>query len=347
VKTLQSVQFLRGIAVLLVVLFHHSGFIERKYGLTPLAEVFRNGFAGMMLFFVLSGFIILTAHAGDLGRPARIGFYVGRRFIRIYPFYWLVLLASGGWRVFSGELSLKSLALNALLFKGTPSLIIPVSWTLAYEVVFYGLFIAFLINRKLGAVVFLIWLVSLAALWGGPVQLPWLIDPLYGLFLLGMATAWLVGHLSPLDDRWRDGIGWSALALGTAGFMATGYLYSHAHLPADAWPHHPLTLAGFGGSSALLLLASVSASVNQALGKVKWLCGLGNASYAIYLVHLQFGKLGWNLAKAAKLAMPGEPGIGMASVLLAWIVLFSLALGLVLHHRVEAPLLRWLRRAVA
>ena len=344
-KTLQSVQFLRGLAVLLVVLFHHGGFIERKYGLTPLPEVFRAGFSGMMLFFVLSGFIILTAHGGDLGRPSRIGFYVGRRFIRIYPFYWLVLLASGGWRVLSGELSLKSLTLNALLFKGTPSLIIPVSWTLAYEVVFYAVFIAFLVNRRLGLAVFLVWLLLLAA--PLPVQLPWLIDPLYGLFMLGMATAWLVGRLSRLDDRRRDGIGWSALALGVAGFMATGYLYHHANLPSDAWPHHPLTLTGFGGSSALLLLSSVSASVNQALGKVKWVCELGNASYAIYLVHLQFGKLGWNLAKAAKINAWGEPGLATASLLLGWIVLFSLALGLVIHHRLEAPLLRRLRRALA
>ena len=150
IGNLQIVQFYRGIAVLLVVLFHGSEFISARYHLVPIGDTLKTGFSGVFLFFVISGFIILTAHYRDGGQPGRIGYYLERRFIRIYPFYWLVLMVWGGWRVFTNKLGIHELGLNALLFEGNPSLIIPVSWTLRYEIIFYALFVSFILNRKLG-----------------------------------------------------------------------------------------------------------------------------------------------------------------------------------------------------
>jgi peptidoglycan/LPS O-acetylase OafA/YrhL len=51
---------------------------------------FRWGDAGVEFFFVLSGFIIASAHAGDISRPARLIPYLQRRIIRIYPPYWII-----------------------------------------------------------------------------------------------------------------------------------------------------------------------------------------------------------------------------------------------------------------
>ena len=45
----------------------------------------------IMPSFVLSGFIVLHAHAPDVGRPAALGRYLWRRFARVYPVYWLYL----------------------------------------------------------------------------------------------------------------------------------------------------------------------------------------------------------------------------------------------------------------
>src|SRR5262249_16599740 len=73
---------LRAIAVLLVVYYH--GF----------PEVFRGGFIGVDIFFVISGFLITGIIARELGetRFSLVGFYV-RRIRRIFPALIVVLAA--------------------------------------------------------------------------------------------------------------------------------------------------------------------------------------------------------------------------------------------------------------
>ena len=52
---------------------------------------FQFGHAGVDLFFVISGFVILFVHWEDIGRPQRISRYAGRRLTRILPIYWVAL----------------------------------------------------------------------------------------------------------------------------------------------------------------------------------------------------------------------------------------------------------------
>ena len=59
----------------------------------PSRRLFDFGHAGVEFFFVLSGFIILHIHWKDLGHPSRFSSFAGKRFLRIYPMYWLVLAA--------------------------------------------------------------------------------------------------------------------------------------------------------------------------------------------------------------------------------------------------------------
>src|SRR5690348_3925394 len=79
---------LRAIAVMLVMYFH--GF----------PDVFRGGFIGVDIFFVISGFLITGIVARDLGenRFSLVGFYV-RRIRRIFPALIAVLAAvlAMGW----------------------------------------------------------------------------------------------------------------------------------------------------------------------------------------------------------------------------------------------------------
>jgi len=63
----------RGLAAILVVLFHiHSSF--NTYGIdTPLTQLFRyGGSIGVAFFFALSGFIILYVHKQDIQRPEKL-----------------------------------------------------------------------------------------------------------------------------------------------------------------------------------------------------------------------------------------------------------------------------------
>lgn len=74
---------LRGLAILLVVIYHNFGFIE-KY--------FFFGWLGVDLFFVLSGFLITDILLKELGsRNFLRNFYI-RRILRIFPLYYLCLI---------------------------------------------------------------------------------------------------------------------------------------------------------------------------------------------------------------------------------------------------------------
>jgi peptidoglycan/LPS O-acetylase OafA/YrhL len=340
-SNLQIVQFYRGIAVLLVVLFHGSEFISPRYHLVPLGDMFKTGFSGVFLFFVISGFIILTAHYRDGGRPRQIVYYLERRIIRIYPFYWLVLMVWGGWRVFTDKLGLHELSMNALLFEGTPSLIIPVSWTLRYEIIFYALFVSFILNRKLGMLAFIGWF---ALQWiQPPAVFRWLVDPMNLLFIFGLISARLYLKIRNWNDRYRNAVGAIALILGSVGFIATMYIYGHLDVDANAWPYHVVTIWGFGISSLLLMLATASRDINRHSGKLRFMNLIGDASYSIYLVHSPFGKLAWNLLRPLHPLWQGEPKVWMANLLLLWITLAAISAGIIIHLKIELPLLTLLR----
>ena len=58
-KIINSIQFLRGFAALAVVIHHTGGYVKRYFEPTLLfGDKFSIGFAGVDLFFVISGFII-------------------------------------------------------------------------------------------------------------------------------------------------------------------------------------------------------------------------------------------------------------------------------------------------
>ena len=90
-----SLTGVRGIAALWVVLFHVQSFggelgINLAYGL----PVLRAGWAGVDLFFVLSGFVLMLVHEQDFPRlrwPPVLRF-AWLRFFRIYPLATVVLL---------------------------------------------------------------------------------------------------------------------------------------------------------------------------------------------------------------------------------------------------------------
>lgn len=119
---IEAVDALRGIAALIVVIYHARcglwigiGELYRQYGLKPSFEVllgyltapFSLGWTGVVLFFVLSGYCIhrrgalLLANTPDA--PFNFMVFFKRRFFRIYPTYVAALLLTGfvGWHLSS------------------------------------------------------------------------------------------------------------------------------------------------------------------------------------------------------------------------------------------------------
>jgi peptidoglycan/LPS O-acetylase OafA/YrhL len=149
-----SLTGLRGIAAFSVFLFHYSALHPgiRLDLSVPLVGFFLQmplglGFAGVDLFFVLSGFLLSLPFAGaSLALNARpsTGHYLKRRLSRVFPAYYaqlLIILLASAWFVTWKPLDGTSLLAHLVMFFNLgPAPVRPLVglwWTLPVELSFY------------------------------------------------------------------------------------------------------------------------------------------------------------------------------------------------------------------
>ncbi|MEZ5813212.1 MAG: acyltransferase [Alphaproteobacteria bacterium] len=148
---------LRALAILLVLLRHSikpfwSDLSDPYIPLGPidLGAIFINGWMGVDLFFVLSGFLISSHLLQGLGKGRPLGpvlrSYIPRRFFRIAPVYYFVLALAvfGLFPFYPYPQSYENIVwrvLYHLIFMQDywPSDIVVVFWSLAIEIKFYVL----------------------------------------------------------------------------------------------------------------------------------------------------------------------------------------------------------------
>ena len=134
---------LRAVAAVMVMIEHFRGSARLEHLQYQYVSL---GIAGVLTFFLCSGFIIPRS----LERTRNLRVFWANRVARLWPAYLvtlaLVLVATQGWTSgFSDpiEFTPTSIATNLTMlagFQGTPW--IDQSWTLTYELVFYGLITA-------------------------------------------------------------------------------------------------------------------------------------------------------------------------------------------------------------
>ena len=136
---LYSIHFLRFIAATGVIV-HHSGVLSR-WNIVACS-------AGVDVFFVISGVVIALSTPPEMS----IRNFLVRRFIRIYPLYWLALAA---WVAFwvgnGGVYPVGDVVRSALLVPDLSRPWIPVylpAWTLVFEVFFYAVFAACMLSGR-------------------------------------------------------------------------------------------------------------------------------------------------------------------------------------------------------
>jgi peptidoglycan/LPS O-acetylase OafA/YrhL len=281
---LEGVEAGRGIAALLVVLYHAALHVEGDVpGSAILWGLPHFGHAGVDFFFVLSGFIISFVHRSDLGRPDRLGHYLERRFTRVFPFYWLVLGSSllDTWLLHRARFpGVREVLSNVLLLPQAKDQIVGGAWTLVFELMFYLVFAIAICSRRIGAAVLCVWAALVAA----------------GFFLNPSSeSAALLVATSPFCLEFFLGIGAAVvlsrrtvpfsgllLTIGLAGFALAGL----CEVAGRLYGFGATARLAYGICSLMLIVALVERERSGRLKVPRFIAVLGRASYSVYLVHL-------------------------------------------------------------
>ncbi|WP_138614623.1 acyltransferase [Pseudoalteromonas sp. S3785] len=255
-EKIKPLQDLRGIAIIMVVLYH-SG---KHY-----TDLVSHGNNGVMLFFMISGFIISRAHNYDKGFYDFI-IFMKKRISRIhFPYFPIVILfiimfvASGKGGYYHHDPI--NIIRNIFLVQNPSESIHPYSWTLVFEMFYYFSFGVLFICLKKGLKPFCLFL-SLPPIafyvMGGENDRN-LITSFYNLyFLIGV----LIGN-----KRWGD---------YTPSVYLVMFLFATFILLPFFIDNKPAILL----STTLFFFTYINLNFNS-----KLLEKVGNASYTIYLSH--------------------------------------------------------------
>jgi peptidoglycan/LPS O-acetylase OafA/YrhL len=325
---LRNIQALRALAAFMVVCVHLQA-------LALLAGAPANatdaGNAGVDLFFVISGFIMVFTTGRKPQGPLA---FLGARVRRIVPLYWSVTLAVFLVALLAPRLTQNTEAdlphlIGSLLFlpvqreDGTLRPTVFVGWTLNFEMAFYALFaLGLAAPRRWIGVGATVGVLLVAVVWG------WLVRPsapALGFYTTPMILEFGLGMLLGLAWprlRLPEGPSWPPAALALAAF---GLILAAPGL----WPHADRLFA-FGLPAAVMVAALLALERRGLSASWRWVQALGAASYAIYLSHFFVTQAAVMLARRVGLHGPWEA----AAAAIAAFVGVAL-LGLALHHTVE------------
>lgn len=339
---LNWIQALRGIAALMVLFFHMLPHWDLHPLLAWTRVATRWGFAGVDIFFALSGFVVYRSARRTI--PAHgVWSFAKKRLMRIYLGYWPVLLLIALLTVFVYQSELpplrKMLFSTLLLYPNIWDNWLAPAWSLTMEIYFYlwiGL-IALLPQRHqiktIGVVMLLLAAWGIAWLLADPVRVFNGGQPLRYVFT-GLGIEFLAGallahayagrarmfHFTRITMPLCLLLMAAGLALGT-----TSPYFDRVEV---------LRAASFGvmGVSALVLALTLEQTHRHPPG---WLVAVGNASYSLYLLHTVLLDAGGRLRVAWGVASPPA----LLAFLLALPVVIVLA-SLLWFRGVEKPLLR-------
>jgi peptidoglycan/LPS O-acetylase OafA/YrhL len=342
---LNSIQVARGVACLLVLFSHGASIIalDKYFGRTVFGGALRIGDIGVDLFFVVSGFIIFEIHSGDIGRPARIAGFLKKRFVRIYPYYW-IYLAGIVILVWTGVVS-EPARFDLISFVDFATLLdlsprrnpVVVAWSLYYEVAFYLCFALLIMHKRIG--------IAVAAALGCAVISRIAYDTSRGYFpalwndvtltyylVLEFFVGFLVWRYSRALSR---PMSWLVLASGAVLTIVTMVVVDFVW-GREAWP--PLRVI-YGVNFGLILAGIINIERREFVGFSRMLRYVGDASYTIYLAHFPLLSL---LCKIF-VSVPTTKTVNIYCIY-AVLTAVTLLISLALYEFAEKPLLEALRR---
>jgi exopolysaccharide production protein ExoZ len=332
---LVSIQVGRGLAALAVVFYHVSLLFIQKADTVVFGGYARYGYMGVPFFFVLSGFIIGYAHLRDLNQPSKLRAFIYKRFVRVFPMYWaLSFMFVVAALIGVGEPDFSFLPVDLiqslLLFHFTPQFLSPplkVGWTLFFEVRFYLIFAFAIYSPKVTGVACCAWLAAIFTLTPfNALTYEWL--SYWNLaFPFGLAACFTLNRLRP--SSWPI------------------FLVSGSILPIAIILLSPIERL-HGGRSVEMIgvmigfsLLILGASLAERIYRVRywhWLLLLGDASYAVYLVHSAVISVAGILIFKFHVLRHAS-----AEVFVIPLVIIATLAGIAVHLLLEKPLISLLR----
>ncbi len=307
---------IRGLAILLVILFHHTLMRQQTMVDAVWVNLARLGWSGVDLFFVLSGFLITGILYDSKGSPHYFRNFYARRTLRIFPLYYAFvfftlrispalwpdteLAAMGRAAMENRSEAWYWLYLSNILVAldrgfGHPNL--AVTWSLAIEEQFYLLWavvVACLGRRSLmwtcGGLVAIApalrtTMLMAGAHWTAPYVLPF-------CRMDALATGALVAVA--LRDE-REGarlVAWARCTAPAAAVAVLGIWYLEGPLDDGDWTEPVMQSAGYTmlallfGSLVALVVGGREGSGLSRLFSLPLLRAFGTYSYALYLFHV-------------------------------------------------------------
>lgn len=338
----KSLHVARGIASLLVVLFHATGTIslDKYFGESAsfLSSAFFPGQPRQAFFFVLSGFLIDHVHSKELGQPTRLKRFIGRRVTRIYPLYWIVFLSVYVMAAIllpdvSNAVAPLDFAKSLLLIPVEPGLtwatgapILIVAWTLQYEMLFYSAYALCIYKKPMQYVILGVWL-TLMLLRVLGYELGYLVE-----FATSQWT--ILFAIGILFSRCRTQIKRIVRPVALHIFMGISFVatlvYHNIYSSSPTLYIH----VAYGLCSGLIILSLIEYEERAgALSPPPILLLLGSASYSLYLIHFPLLSL---LCKLFTPHFPKTP-IGALTAFTLMIVVCC-AVAIMLYRLVEAPM---------
>lgn len=353
---------LRGIAVLLVLWYHVWEISWLPAPLPSLQFIPETGFAGVDLFFYISGFVIVYPFVKALARgdaPPRWAHFAYRRAIKIVPSYVLsivVVIAIGYAHFANAGEALRDIATHLLFIHtwwgDTYGSINGVLWTLAVEVEFYAIFplLWFFFRRSpwltaAGMIALSLLYRTYASQCCYHSSMELLVYNLPGyldIFASGMISALLYVRWREVDAAWRAP---AATIAAIGGFVMLALLLQNLWSVrmtdqwSTVWQIHNRTLVGaafaFMGLGSLLAIP-----LWQRLLASPPLLFFAAISYNLYLYHQPLARLllAWRIPPYAGTDQHSDPHWELSYTLAAFGV--TIAQAALVTYLFERPLLR-------
>jgi peptidoglycan/LPS O-acetylase OafA/YrhL len=354
---LNSIQFLRAVAALLVV-YQHSMDLQMSYAVSwqqNFYHLYNFGCIGVDLFFVISGFIITYVAYKYMGLSEGLLFII-KRFTRINLLYYIATLLFLG--VYCLQLQANIIPIENAFNKTISSLIdalliIPTSsdtkyflpllnigWTLAFEWLFYIIFFSLVILKAKRKTLFLPGVILTLILLGqlinsSDLRMQFFTNPILLEFVLGMFICGIYLRIKNIPV-W---IGAICLTVGLITYMILirfGFdklWYYYGTITGELSINRLLL---WGIPSSCIVAGCVFLERNNKIIRLfnnRLVELIGNASYSIYLIHYIIFGLFMLLYQKTGFFLPADA--------LIWIqLLVAIVISIAFYKLLEKPLLQ-------